>query len=168
MVLLRPILLPIGSPPLARGKAELDGAFAVDIGITPACAGKSIHTGHLRERIKDHPRLRGEKLDCKVGVECEGGSPPLARGKGGDIDDADHKCRITPACAGKRAMEHCGTFRGKDHPRLRGEKILFPKLLVCSSGSPPLARGKEVATFALDDEPGITPACAGKRQKRHI
>ena len=51
-----------GSPPPTRGKGVpfLHGDFSV--GITPAYAGKSDTTFEIKERLRDHPRLRGEKV----------------------------------------------------------------------------------------------------------
>ena len=50
-----------GSPPLARGKAQLQPSARCWIRITPACAGKSCWTPHNSSIYQDHPRLRGEK-----------------------------------------------------------------------------------------------------------
>ena len=44
-----------------RGKAFLNSAFAVLIGITPAYAGKSFWNEYYHQLVKDHPRLCGEK-----------------------------------------------------------------------------------------------------------
>ena len=50
-----------GSPPHARGKARLALPAMWDIGITPACAGKSSGCAALCSSLRDHPRMRGEK-----------------------------------------------------------------------------------------------------------
>ena len=71
----------LGSPPLARGKAN----FFINIErlrrITPACAGKSKHIKKRCLQNQDHPRLRGEKLHSFFFSSVLPGSPPLARGK---------------------------------------------------------------------------------------
>ena len=54
-------LLSLGSPPLARGKELYNDGTPVQVGITPACAGKSTEAYSKTKRA--------------------GGSPPLARGK---------------------------------------------------------------------------------------
>ena len=50
-----------GSPPPMRGKAFLHRQKPVSNGITPAYAGKSFDAVLQRIRIRDHPRLCGEK-----------------------------------------------------------------------------------------------------------
>ena len=53
--------LAIGSPPLARGKEGKLATIWSLMGITPACAGKSLCHQSSLVRRGDHPRLRGEK-----------------------------------------------------------------------------------------------------------
>ena len=50
-----------GSPPLARGKDEFNKVEDMELGITPACAGKRAKFVFGEVRLWDHPRLRGEK-----------------------------------------------------------------------------------------------------------
>ena len=50
---------------------------------------------------------------------------------------------ITPACAGKSALEPALASLHVDHPRLRGEKIHHLFKHNYNPGSPPLARGKD-------------------------
>ena len=92
-----------GSPPHARGKVpDKDGSDSAH-GITPACAGKSfqgLQTVHL---VRDHPRMRGEKLKEFKAATVDWGSPPHARGKVIDKYFRKGRMRITPACAGKRS-----------------------------------------------------------------
>ena len=70
-----------GSPPLARGKLLHPLAHAIDLRITPACAGKTWLMGATGTGKQDHPRLRGENVLSKVSCCSVIGSPPLARGK---------------------------------------------------------------------------------------
>ena len=90
-----------GSPPHARGKElRLIAKFHI-IGITPACAGKSICVTNCRVTNWDHPRMRGEKQkQGKYAEECMG-SPPHARGKEPPFLSDFRTFGITPACAGK-------------------------------------------------------------------
>ena len=92
-----------GSPPHTRGK-ELD---AVLIGllarITPAYAGKRDRIALLVTRLKDHPRIRGEKRRSSSPPRRVRGSPPHTRGKGQPGVFVLFQPGITPAYAGKRA-----------------------------------------------------------------
>ena len=92
-----------GSPPHARGKVQVRAEDGDRRRITPACAGKSTIVTELAPSVRDHPRVRGEKLPSPSASISTAGSPPRARGK--DLPDALAACGagITPACAGKRA-----------------------------------------------------------------
>lgn len=71
------------------------------MGITPACAGKTLMLTAVMRRVKDHPRMRGED-DVEVWyLRCHLGSPPHARG------------RLCTAVI----IFHAPS----DHPRMRGE-----------------------------------------------
>ena len=131
--------------------------------ITPACAGKRQFEQLKQQAERDHPRLRGEK-NCQA-AERQGniGSPPLARGKGASKLDHTHGEGITPACAGKSGRIRTVWVSAEDHPRLRGEKMSQCAPALPSSGSPPLARGKEPLFYLMFLCGRITPACAGKR-----
>ena len=50
-----------GSPPHGRGKAVVPVCASRLSGITPAWAGKSQSDQHDRGRLRDHPRMGGEK-----------------------------------------------------------------------------------------------------------
>ena len=50
-----------GSPPRARGKVHSSFGFCGAVGITPACAGKSLPIKACACAREDHPRVRGEK-----------------------------------------------------------------------------------------------------------
>ena len=70
-----------GSPPHVRGKAFVPAPMLSTLGITPACAGKSICTRSHAFNVRDHPRMCGEKLS-KPPMNCSAmGSPPHVRGK---------------------------------------------------------------------------------------
>ena len=53
-----------------------------------------------------------------------------------------------------------------DHPRVCGEKESCQKIQKTTLGSPPRMRGKGCYMQELSGETGITPAYAGKRQRR--
>ena len=73
-----------GSPPHVRGKVTHCSNPECGEGITPACAGKSVHAG--RDRA------------------ARPGSPPHVRGKALLPPAKLRARRITPACAGKRHL----------------------------------------------------------------
>ena len=90
------------------------------------------------------------------------GSPPHTRGKGYQSFSFWVNSRITPAYAGKSKAEKKAAERRKDHPRIRGEKVLVPLMVTWRKGSPPHTRGK-ANPFGLIGLVGrITPAYAGK------
>ena len=89
-----------GSPPLARGVLILSRIMIEWKGITPACAGSTVHCNYNYKSDRDHPRLRGEYLIEKMTTYTKSGSPPLARGVQQKRIDVIFWPRITPACAG--------------------------------------------------------------------
>ena len=52
----------LGSPPRVRGKPEATRSDLAELGITPACAGKTASTNIRAVNKKDHPRVCGENL----------------------------------------------------------------------------------------------------------
>ena len=95
-----PLIVPVGSPPLARGIRIQEDAMVKATRITPACAGNTGRTDSLAQglritpacagntnpfptnilRDRDHPRLRGEYKPLNQDRLKIRGSPPLARG----------------------------------------------------------------------------------------
>ena len=157
-------MLYVGSPPHVRGKALCLGSLHKTDGITPACAGKSEWEACHTPRRRDHPRMCGEKAKGPSKKELGRGSPPHVRGKGQTGGPDPGVGGITPACAGK--SRQAGVEHGvpRDHPRMCGEKIPENSMLFLGGGSPPHVRGKAMAEFGEILSPGITPACAGKRE----
>ena len=94
-------LLPWGSPPPMRGKANgnkfIDGKYR----ITPAYAGKSVLGDPRCHSSRDHPRLCGEKFSIRSTKSNCPGSPPPMRGKVKYHGKGLYLHRITPAYAGK-------------------------------------------------------------------
>ena len=125
-----------------RGKGDGAGYRLLQIGITPAYAGKSPVRSVSRKRYWDHPRACGEKIEEMLVIIQLIGSPPRMRGKESKCQRLYLRSGITRAC---------------------GEKLLHPEPFCTLWGSPPRMRGKvffvTVDFFLL----GITPAHAGKR-----
>ena len=111
-----------GLPPRMRGKVFAGGLLVHQDGITPAYAGKRSNY-HLKDpRLRDHPRVCGEKYLGKLAVACTVGSPPRMRGKVPDPPVEAVLLGITPAYAGKRITASGKPHGGRDHPRVCGEK----------------------------------------------
>ena len=146
-----------------RGKDAFQRKQLHEVGITPACAGKSLCNLYISVVPKDHPRVCGEKR-YRLGCGHNGfGSPPRVRGKDPDAERGCERGGITPACAGKRSARSAACLAGKDHPRVCGEKWCSCWSVGCCPGSPPRVRGKACGNVCDRNRHGITPACAGKR-----
>ena len=154
--------LPLRSPPRMRGKVIVRSRNAVQIGITPAYAGKSARILKRRTEKRDHPRVCGEKLKFGTNVTKNPGSPPRVRGKGLVGFELDIRIRITPACAGKSLSPAPEKALPGDHPRMCGEKFNCNPGSPQHWGSPPHMRGKAKIFRRWSAEMGITPAYAGK------
>ena len=131
--------------------------------ITPAYAGKRSAAFDFEKRIKDHPRVCGEKRGMKPLYSVAGGSPPRMRGKDAERALVVHTIGITPAYAGKRRRIFAPCACREDHPRVCGEKILHLKAVRLGKGSPPRMRGKVYTRFYACHRHRITPTYAGKR-----
>ena len=132
-----------GSPPRMRGKGADHLRSEVCLGITPACAGKSLLARTSSACPWDHPRVCGEKRQNLGPHTARKGSPPRMRGKVNQYVHDELRLGITPACAGKRRQPvHRATPR-QDHPRVCGEKFFLLCCCAILKGSPPRVRGKE-------------------------
>ena len=122
-----PLIVPVGSPPLARGIHARNKGIRDRIRITPACAGNTVFFFISAIGEEDHPRLRGEySRKCPTNHILRG-SPPLARGIPIKAKITRSSSRITPACAGNTSGFSGFCSSCKDHPRLRGEYIIAKK-----------------------------------------
>ena len=74
------------------------------------------------EMGRDHPRIRGEKIEAGIAEADTQGSPPHTRGKVAAVQLPHLAAGITPAYAGKRPPPSLRQAMRKDHPRIRGEK----------------------------------------------
>ena len=156
----------VGSPPRVRGKVHM-ARSGLRVGrITPACAGKSRSQSPQNQSQWDHPRVCGEKTAATARSRRCRGSPPRVRGKGDGGEPRRGQIGITPACAGKSPLVHRHGCPAQDHPRVCGEKALCESVVSRCEGSPPRVRGKVAIIASSAVSCGITPACAGKRQKQ--
>ena len=162
---LSPQLCVHGSPPRVRGKGCCGVGIPLDCGITPACAGKSNRDQTILTTFEDHPRVCGEKLRLCEFLLSSLGSPPRVRGKAASACLTSFQTGITPACAGKSYHARYMVIVIRDHPRVCGEKQNMLMQMGYNTGSPPRVRGKVFVVAWCPIAAGITPACAGKRQK---
>ena len=151
-----------------RGKGRVRHAVHRFVGITPACAGKSLSASDQTVCPKDHPRVCGGKSCSSPGTLTTPGSPPRMRGKALENGGGSLDVRITPACAGKSHFATNFHLNKRDHPRMCGEKWFLPSRSVRDRGSPPHVRGKARQQEHLAAQSGITPACAGKSREYRV
>ena len=111
----------VGITPACAGKTIKFVVFLFRFGITPACAGKTAPRECGGERRWDHPRMRGEDTPWLPPSRYQFGSPPHARGRRQSNILAWRWSGITPACAGKTTPAGGFVSPGWDHPRMRGE-----------------------------------------------
>ena len=93
------------------------------------------------------------------------GSPPRVRGEVFSGCQRERFPRITPACAGRRMGYRWRCLSGRDHPRVCGEKRVCGSARPRCRGSPPRVRGEDDRAAVPHRDVGITPACAGRRQR---
>ena len=113
-----------------------------------------------------HPRSRGE--NCVSHFECLSvlGSSPLTRGKYNKQPRCYYARGLIPAHAGKMAASDPVITSCPAHPRSRGENVRLRSLIVSSSGSSPLTRGKCPGRSCRPCGTGLIPAHAGKIRPR--
>ena len=151
----------LGSSPLSRGIQPgtsaaptragiipaLAGILAVppaapdSSGIIPALAGNTVRGKAPSHAARDHPRSRGEYCPRSDSRPRGRGSSPLSRGILQNVPINDLGCRIIPALAGNTHGGPKGEYRGRDHPRSRGEYTGSAGAAWLEEGSSPLSRG---------------------------
>ena len=151
-----------GSSPLTRGKLVDAVARAIEDGLIPAHAGKTVAQSIFSKWNGAHPRSRGENAGEEGFEEAVVGSSPLTRGKLDRHQRAQAWPGLIPAHAGKTAFSRVSSWRASAHPRSRGENQGVPAPACMGQGSSPLTRGKRQAAGAGDLEERLIPAHAGK------
>ncbi len=94
------VTLAKGSPPRVRGTGKVATLFALQFGITPACAGNRHEIRCPPSVCEDHPRVCGEQVNRDFLSPPLQGSPPRVRGTDTNRSPIAGPRRITPACAG--------------------------------------------------------------------
>ena len=151
-----------GSSPLTRGKRDglLEG-FGF-FGLIPAHAGKTPARMTTVPSVWAHPRSRGENVRTYMSESSTTGSSPLTRGKLDKVRGHQGHGGLIPAHAGKTRTARTPRRPRRAHPRSRGENVVQNDLPFCDSGSSPLTRGKRRYGTAMNNQPGLIPAHAGK------
>ena len=90
-----------GSSPLTRGKPSTARKRSSSVGLIPAHAGKTISMPVTGDRLRAHPRSRGENATARRSRRRHHGSSPLTRGKQNTPQKSTHRARLIPAHAGK-------------------------------------------------------------------
>ena len=145
-----------------RGKQKRRRSCGAVHGITPAGAGKTMCVTIRTKPLQDHPRRCGENRRRNRMNEMKVGSPPQVRGKRRQGCSRRSSGGITPAGAGKTAIEFNELFNEQDHPRRCGENQRRLAVYCDSTGSPPQVRGKPRRRLRNWHFVRITPAGAGK------
>ena len=151
-----------GSSPRVRGKQRVSCCVPSSCGLIPARAGKTPHGVGVGVERRAHPRACGENVRRALGKRGQWGSSPRVRGKLGVLGGEAEERGLIPACAGKTTSPTpCGST-GRAHPRVCGENLLASALAAWWLGSSPRVRGKRQELEAVDEQPRLIPACAGK------
>ena len=93
-----------GSPPRVRERLQEDRGVSLQVGITPACAGKTAVVFDYDKEPEDHPRVCGKDAFAAIFVAVTAGSPPRVRERLEYTVGNYTFNGITPACAGKTSV----------------------------------------------------------------
>ena len=133
-----------------------------NIGLIPACAGKTGSARGWRRVETAHPRVCGENATLTLFTRLLPGSSPRVRGKRNTHVVHTSIAGLIPACAGKTQWISSPAKLTKAHPRVCGENSVKTAPIVLKIGSSPRVRGKPREGFAVLQSGGLIPACAGK------
>ena len=152
----------MGSHPRVREKPEMKKWIYYSIGITPACAGKTMVQVQLVALPRDHTRVCGKNVTiAALEISCVG-SPPRVREKHRQTANLLVLFGITPACAGKTYLYRLLSLGCQDHTRVCGKNNIGMTDKDLDTGSPPRVREKQPSLKSTTVLFRITPACAGK------
>ena len=92
---------------------------------------------------------------------AQGGEPPRARGRHGNVQVCSKQHGRTPACAGPTSWISRVRLSTQENPRVRGADLLVRPSSLAPQGEPPRARGRLYGAKRLWMPVRRTPACAG-------
>ena len=150
-----------GPPPRTRGTRRLGSLETADHGTTPAYAGNAFFCWTSTVRSRDHPRVRGERAPGADPTTAARGPPPRTRGTRPRRRRRRRLDGTTPAYAGNATGPDARHASSRDHPRVRGERVLLLIFVATRLGPPPRTRGTLVCVVVVSAVPGTTPAYAG-------
>ena len=161
---------PPGSSPRVRGKHDEYAVLLGDLGLIPACAGKT--TDHMMRGYcaSAHPRACGENPAFTAMLAMLAGSSPRVRGKHPRNNDHREPRGLIPARAGKTRRRGGASRRRRAHPRACGENKVLRSRGGGPPGSSPRVRGKHDRSGGQAHGLRLIPARAGKtvhRRRRH-
>ena len=136
--------------------------FYLELGITPACAGKTESSSSSSRIKQDHPRMCGKDIIPTYPLRGVKGSPPHVRERPTGKGSEDMGFGITPACAGKTFLICSVIIQHQDHPRMCGKDFFSGSRFLRRLGSPPHVRERRCNYSKCIKRCRITPACAGK------
>ena len=90
-----------GSSPRVRGKRGDLFNIRIELGLIPACAGKTVFVIEMIMAGGAHPRVCGENSRERDSVFVAEGSSPRVRGKLSPSSPVHESRGLIPACAGK-------------------------------------------------------------------
>ncbi len=155
-----------GPSPRARGAHPGAHRRLAHDGTIPACAGSTSESLGSEDRVRDHPRVRGEHLLPVLGEAAEGGPSPRARGAPRRETAGVAGVGTIPACAGSTSRVWTTTAASWDHPRMRGEHCTSRSAGSMMPGPSPHARGALHEVQPQLAHRGTIPACAGSTRGR--
>ena len=156
-----PLILMVGSSPLARGLRTGGAVSGRGTRIIPARAGFTCPPRRSLLGRRDHPRSRGVYGRLPYQVVAGFGSSPLARGLRIQMRLELRHVGIIPARAGFTRSSPPGSSPVTDHPRSRGVYAPAGLVRVDVGGSSPLARGLLRVPASRGGYQRIIPARAG-------
>ena len=155
-----------GSSPRVRGKPAGGGDEGVDVGLIPACAGKTAWASRGSCPPRAHPRVCGENSLRWALIVPRAGSSPRVRGKLKGSSPLARGTGLIPACAGKTRMLMRRPPSPTAHPRVCGENQDVDAQAPLPDGSSPRVRGKLPRPRPGRRSRRLIPACAGKTRRR--
>ncbi len=151
----------LGPPPRTRGTLAAVPDRGGCPGTTPAYAGNALGRFCRLTSGRDHPRVRGERYEATTTSSWGRGPPPRTRGTPEHQRRWTRSLGTTPAYAGNAGKGQVIRLWTRDHPRVRGERLVHGLREVFEQGPPPRTRGTQVVRHRPSERHRTTPAYAG-------